>query len=425
MATTTASVDGAAQGASPLRARALTLALVAFGLVANTAGLALGLSVAGRPDTLQLTPLGSVGAFAFVLTNIAVGLVLRSRRPDNGIGWVFVAFGAAAGLSHLTWSGMLVQQIPGADRGVGEWVSWLGAVFTIGTWTYLNAALILRFPGGDAASPAEARLLRWAPLPCLIASALVAIRPGTLVLYPAFDNPLPTPPDLHDALVVASTIAVVAAVVPQILAVLATIRRYHDATSVERLQLRWFAYGAGLTATTGVVYVVLGGLLAPADTVIREGTFALFIFSACSLPIAVVEAITRHRLYAIDQIIGRTVAYGALTAILAGLYAASLRLFNALFVAATGETSEAALVMTTLVLATTFTPIKGRLERLAALRFPPVPDPSAGAPAARGHDATAITMPVAAIATDLDARIAAIARQVAREVLDEQRRAGG
>jgi hypothetical protein len=81
---------------------------------------------------------------------------------------------------------------------------------------------------------------------------------------------------------------------------------------------------------------------------------------------AAVVAISRYRLYDIDVIIGRAVVFGGLTAILAGMYAASIRLFNALFVGLTGESSEAVLVITTLILATTFTPIKGRLERLVA-----------------------------------------------------------
>ncbi|HVQ23351.1 MAG TPA: hypothetical protein VMT36_08760, partial [Candidatus Saccharimonadia bacterium] len=80
-------------------------------------------------------------------------------------------------------------------------------------------------------------------------------------------------------------------------------------------------------------------------------------------------AILRYRLYDIETIIGRTLVYGGLTAILAGLYTAAIRLFNSLFSTVTGERSDLALVLTTLVLATTFTPIKAWLElRVAARR---------------------------------------------------------
>ena len=98
--------------------------------------------------------------------------------------------------------------------------------------------------------------------------------------------------------------------------------------------------------------------------------FIWLAFCAAStlIPIAAWVAILRHRLYDIDRIIGRTIVYAALTAILAGLYSSGIRAFNWFFVELTGESSDAALV-TTLVLATTFTPIKSRLERIAAERL--------------------------------------------------------
>src|SRR4029453_14229739 len=70
-------------------------------------------------------------------------------------------------------------------------------------------------------------------------------------------------------------------------------------------------------------------------------------------------------LWEIDRLVERTFVYGALTAILAGLYAATIRLLEALFVGVTGQSSDAALIIATLVLATTFTPGKSRLEHLA------------------------------------------------------------
>ncbi len=78
------------------------------------------------------------------------------------------------------------------------------------------------------------------------------------------------------------------------------------------------------------------------------------------IPVTLSVAVLRYRLYQIDLIINRALVYGALTAILAGLYSASISLFQKVFIALTGEKSDAAIVLTTLILASTFTPIKTR-----------------------------------------------------------------
>ena len=62
------------------------------------------------------------------------------------------------------------------------------------------------------------------------------------------------------------------------------------------------------------------------------------------LPIAAGIAILRHRLYDIDVVINRTLVYVPLTAVIAGGYAASVALLQRLFVAATGQQSDAAIV---------------------------------------------------------------------------------
>jgi hypothetical protein len=185
-----------------------------------------------------------------------------------------------------------------------------------------------------------------------------------------------------------------------------------------------------VTLTGGAVYFVFGVLAAPENDAIRESTYVLLVLSVYSLPIAVLQAITRYRLYDIDTIIGRTFAYGLLTAILAGLYAASVRLFNALFVVFTGRADETALVLSTLVLATTFTPIKSRLERVAARRFSPVvPDDrtseirSGGDPRAE-IDADALSAMEARLGARLEARVEAAVRRAVDDALRERESRG-
>jgi hypothetical protein len=175
---------------------------------------------------------------------------------------------------------------------------------------------------------------------------------------------------------------------------------------------------------------------------VADLSWIAFSLAATLVPVAALFAMLRYRLYDIDRVIGRTFVYGALTAILAGLYAASIRLFTSFFVDVTRQSSDTALVLTTLVLATTFTPIKSWLEGVAAARFRTTHGPAAVEATTLG-DAVGAPGPVVAVEAsgadgggvegsgsatepplandELDARIAAIAETVARRVLAEQR----
>lgn len=367
-------VDAAETQARPAHRvgeRLIQLGVVGVALSTLLVGVWMSIGAVGRPGGVSTTPLGEIGTLVFGLTLTALGVILRSRRPDHLMGWLFLAFGLVIGISAMVWATMVVTSLPGGDPWLGALVAWIGATCLAPAWIFLLASFIVRFPTGYPQSRSEARLLRWSIVTGIAAGATIALRPGPMLVYTAFDNPISTPEAIHPLLVGLSSLALIATLVPSALATVAIIRRYGQCGPIERLQLRWFAFGTSLVVAASVVYIVVGVILAPDNTLVREFTYALFVFALCSLPLAVFRAITSHRLYEIDRIISRTVAYGLLTAILAGMYTASVRLFNALFVTFTGEANEAALVLTTLVLATTFTPIKKQLETLAAKRFDP------------------------------------------------------
>jgi hypothetical protein len=105
-------------------------------------------------------------------------------------------------------------------------------------------------------------------------------------------------------------------------------------------------------------------------------TAALYMLSSTVIclstlltPIAIAISILRYRLWEIDLLISRTLVYVPLTAILAGLYTASITLFQRLFGAFTGNKSDTAIVISTLILASLFTPIKNSLQSVVDRRF--------------------------------------------------------
>jgi hypothetical protein len=111
-----------------------------------------------------------------------------------------------------------------------------------------------------------------------------------------------------------------------------------------------------------------------ADYATGHTLLAVALASGCLLPIAAAVAILHHRLYDIDLILNRAFVYIPLTAILAGLYAAGVALFQRLFVAITGDKSDGAIVITTLVLAGMFTPVRNGLQAFVDRHFKPKGD---------------------------------------------------
>ena len=95
-----------------------------------------------------------------------------------------------------------------------------------------------------------------------------------------------------------------------------------------------------------------------------------------AIPGAATVAILRYRLWDIDLIINRTLVYVPLTGLLAGLYTIAVAALQRAFLAITGEDSDAPIILSALVLASLFTPIKNRLQVLVDARFKGDADPT-------------------------------------------------
>ena len=95
----------------------------------------------------------------------------------------------------------------------------------------------------------------------------------------------------------------------------------------------------------------------------------IFLPPLILFPLSVTIAITRYRLLEMDNIVNRTVVYGALTAIVGGLFTALVLLMRYFFVITTGEKNDIALVITTFVVAFLFNPIKDRVQKFVDRHF--------------------------------------------------------
>ena len=93
------------------------------------------------------------------------------------------------------------------------------------------------------------------------------------------------------------------------------------------------------------------------------------LLSFVTIPIAVGFAVLRYRLYEIDILINRTLVYGSLTAMLVALYFGGIVVLQRVFVILTGQRSTIAVVVSTLLIAALFNPLRRRIQSFIDRRF--------------------------------------------------------
>jgi hypothetical protein len=148
--------------------------------------------------------------------------------------------------------------------------------------------------------------------------------------------------------------------------------RYHRADPRQRTQTKWVLLViAG--ACAGYASVYLPGVFLPASGQARllYDLFGVPVFWVLALPIpvALIIAMLRYRLFDVNVLINRTLVYGPLTATLVALYFGTVVLLQRLFVALTGERSTLAVVASTLAIAALFNPLRRRVQGFVDRRF--------------------------------------------------------
>jgi hypothetical protein len=157
-------------------------------------------------------------------------------------------------------------------------------------------------------------------------------------------------------------------------AVISLFVRFRRARGGEQQQIKWFASAAALTFVWILVGEMFGELISIEGGVpeaIVAFTSASGVLVIVSIPIATGIAILRYRLYDIDRIINRTFVYGSLTLMLALIYFGGVATIQAIFRALTGQEQppQLAIVVSTLVIAALFNPLRRRIQSFIDRRF--------------------------------------------------------
>src|SRR5829696_908203 len=313
---------------------------------------------AGRPD---LT--GWDGPFFVVvlgfLTATTVGALVASRRPRHPVGWLLLGLAlsqtASGVISSYVIYGLLAR--PGAlpaAHGLARYYPATGAAALA-----LLSLVLLLTPTGSLPS---ARWRWWAVITAATPLALVLVvlvvpgrlDPQLLVTSSPFSDRA-----LGGVVLVATRVALVVTALAVAVAAGSLLLRFRRAHGVERQQLRWVALGATLILLAGPVVLAPVALESP---ILVDWVSAVWVVV---LPVAVGAAVLRYRLFDLDRIISRTLAYGLLTLLLGGGYALVVLGLGQLL----GRESPLVVAAATLAVAALFQPARRRIQAAVDRRF--------------------------------------------------------
>ena len=360
------STEAAAEARGDLTRRRIATAL----WLGVCASIAISLVIwAGRglprqPISFAQGPLG-MSAIAMTGTVYAtVALFLARRLPRNLIGWFFLAVGI--GMAAIIPVNLALADALRVFRPIpvpNLILAWGITSVQLPASGALLVIVLLLFPDGRPERGLWRLAAGAAVLGCLLMTVASALQPDGLLWYPTLPNPAAAPRDLLPVLVGTRVAGMAFLVAGLGLAAVRLASRYRRADPIRRRQLGWILAGSVAMGTTlGPLFAVRYAIGAP-DAVGERLVFIAAV-GGVLFPISVAAACLRERLFGIEAIVNRTLVYVPLMGILGGMYTAAVVLLQRLFVQFTGNTSDAAIVLATLLLAAALTPVRRELEGL-------------------------------------------------------------
>jgi hypothetical protein len=318
--------------------------------------------------------------FVSFLAFPSIGALIISRRPWNPIGWVCLADGLLWMLLAVTdsYSVYGVAQpgsvpFPVAVGTIGNQWLWVPTVGLLGIY------LVLLFPDGRLPSR------RWRPLAWFSGAVIVllsvaeGLAPGPLENQGGVRNPfgleaLPWLVDVSYIILPLLPLCIFASSMGMVL-------RFRRSSGEVRQQIKWIAFVASVA---GLLYLcsMIGQLVFLLMLSKSDGSLpplpswlellaSLAVLGFAGVPVAIGFAVLKYRLYDIDVVINRTLVYGSLTLTLALIYFGGVATVQALLSVLTGqqEQPQLAIVVSTLVIAALFNPLRRRIQAFIDRRF--------------------------------------------------------
>ena len=293
----------------------------------------------------------------------APGLVLAWRRPANPLGWVmlagafFIALSEDASYYTVADYGLRHGSLPLGGVALLVQPGWAPGIALFGL-------LVLLFPDGRLPSPRWRWLMRaYLAVAALWMTGTVVLTVGALIdhhtqvdsggnlLLLSGNDPAAGWWNVLQALFFPLlAVSWLASIASQALS-------YRRSSGERRQQLKWLLAGSVATLACVGISLLLGNLPAAGSAVGVVGLLAV--------PVSICVAVLRYRLFDIDRIVSRTLAYAIVTGLLVGVYAGLVLLATEVF----GFRTPVAVAASTLAAAALFSPVRRRVQRGVDRRF--------------------------------------------------------
>ena len=299
-----------------------------------------------------------------------LGLIIVRKQPRHPIGWLWLVWGVVVSFRTLGYGiYFLGGSRPSGYSPLVYLLLWSTELSNIITLT-IPSLLMLWFPQGQLLSR------RWRILYIWLFLANIGLfsnlfQAGTEWNGPSTDgivinNPYGWLP--ADSVAFLAPPAFFSLIFIMIFAAASLVLRYRSSEPLVRLQLRWFMLGGFLFFIFNFFPTFFIGQTT-AESGVSLLMYVLSFSAILLLYLAVGIAIMRYRLYDIDLIIRKTVQYGVITAVLALVYFGTIILLQSLVGQATGEQSPIIIVLSTLLIAALFNPLRQRVQTFVDRRF--------------------------------------------------------
>ena len=306
-----------------------------------------------------------LSAVLFFGAYAGTGAYLAIRRPANPIGWLLMLIGWGLVIGDMPVTASLDALRAGTLTNVQAAAAWGSGCGWILVFVGLFGVTLV-FPSGRLPD-GRGRWVSWIAIVAMTGLSIALTFGPTINITLATDlssvdvpNPIALLPDapwwriLPDPSVLFATLFGIL-----VAGVLALVLRFRRSLGLERQQYRWLVAALALVAIGTFAWAVATYVL---DLESSGLTRIPILVAYPAVPIAIVIAVQRYRLYELDRIISRTIAYAAVTTILVGVFGIGVVILSsALTVFAQGQTI--AVAGSTMVTYAALQPVLRRVRR--------------------------------------------------------------